>query len=209
MIVFISTFNRIKYQKYLDEYYIIRKKIFCDELKWVLSNSDHYEKDKLDESYNVTILYVDSETDCVMGGVRLVPSLGNTLIHSVWNDMLPEPDDFRSPEIWEATRYCVNDSDVIGRKNKLVNRVSLALMFAILDFANNNGISSIIAVCEKKIVNMISVFTPSLEIISEKVDENNCEICCTLWSTGPEIREAIKWARPFVGGTEPVLIDSR
>ena len=200
MIVFIYPADKQKYADYLQKYYILRKKIFCDQLGWISVNGQNIETDNLDEEYNVIILFIDTKTDNVTGGVRLVPTIGNTLIHSVWSDMLPEPDDFRSPQIWEATRYCVNDTDVEGRKSKLVNRVSLALMFAILDFADQNNITAILAVCEKKIVNMIKVFSPGLETISEKTDENGCEICCTLWSTEPEIREGIKWARQFLGG---------
>ena len=42
-------------------------------------------------------------------GVRLMPTTGPTLLHSVWPDLLPDPEDFRAPTIWEATRFCVDE----------------------------------------------------------------------------------------------------
>lgn len=208
MIIFIFPGNKQKYQTYLYEFYEIRKQIFCDKLNWVNSYNEFFEKDELDEEYNVTILYVDPLTDKVAGGVRLVPTLGNTLVHTVWSDMLPEKDDFRSPEIWEATRFCVSEKDATGRKSKFVNRVSLALMYSILDFTNSNQISSIISICEKKIVSMINVFSDGLDVISEKIDENGCEVSCILWSVAPEIKDSLEWARPFIGDVESLKIES-
>jgi len=199
MIIYITPANRENYKTYLNQYFQLRKTVFCDELKWVKSKNQKFEKDNLDEEYNVTLLYIDEESDTVVGGLRLIPTTGNTLLHDVWVDMLPERDDFRSPNIWEATRFCTNTNYSNNRNNYFINRIFYALILATLKFSSENGITSIIAVCEKKFVMMFSAFNAALEIISEKTDENGCELCCTLWSTEPEIQNKLKWAKYFLG----------
>ncbi|MEM7216056.1 MAG: acyl-homoserine-lactone synthase, partial [Pseudomonadota bacterium] len=207
---YIPTFERDKGQnrRYLREYFELRKRVFCDQHGWVKANEDGTETDYIDESYNVYILYLDEESNTVLGGVRLAPSTGNTLLHSVWSDMLPEPDDFRSPNIWEATRFCVDEAGDGGRSGNFVNKVCLALILAVLDFSAQNGISFIIAVCELRLIDMFSAFKGEPEIVSTKIESDGCEIACVIWSTEEKFRRSIKWARPFLGGSEPMSIQA-
>jgi len=200
MIIYVTPFTRKRHSKYLEQYYQLRKTVFCDTLNWVEPTNSELEKDALDEDYNVTLLCVDNITDQVVGGIRLVPTTGKTLLHDVWVDMIPDKDDFRSPNIWEATRFCTNERLTGDRNKHFVNRIFYTLIVATLEFAGENGITSIIAVCEKKFINMFGAFNADFEIISEKTDPNGCEICCTLWSTEPEIRKSIGWAIPFLEG---------
>lgn len=209
MIIFVTPSERQKYKNYLDQYFTIRKKHFCDIKKWVKPNSFNQEKDNLDNEYNITILYIDPESDQTVGGVRIVPTIGKTLIHDVWADMLPEPNDFRSPNIWEATRFCVDDNDQKGRNRNFVNRISLAIMLSLIDFASSNGITSVIAVCENNIFKMIKIFNSNLDILSTKIDDNGTEIICALFATNDEVRASLDWARPFIGGTVPVIMEDQ
>ncbi len=157
-------------------------------------------------STNCTILYIlhlDDETGQVTGGVRLMPTTGPTLMHSVWADMLPDPEDFRSPNIWEATRFCVETST--SRKQSLANRITLALTLSVIDFAQANGISHIIAVCESKFFDMTNAYCGNAEIIERRVDANGTDICCGLWAAEAD-RDRIAWAKQFIGGAEPAIV---
>lgn len=206
MIIYISENERLLNNKYIDQFFIIRKKVFCDLHGWVAADASGREIDHLDSEYNVYILYVDENTDTVLGGVRLSPTTGNTLMHTAWVDMLPDKDDFRSPNIWEATRFCVDPESGISRSENFVNKVCLAIILAVLDFAGENGISSIIAVCEQRFLDCFSAFNAQPDIISKKLERDGCPVACVLWPTDEDYRKSISWARPFLGGTKPIKV---
>lgn len=204
MIVYVETPQREKYNHYLQQYFNLRKRVFCDQLRWVEAATSDMEFDALDGEHNIYILNVDDLSGAVNGGVRLMPTTGPTLMHTVWADMLPSPNDFRAPTIWEATRFCV-DSSASTRRENLANRATLALTLAVIDFAQANGISHIIAVCEAKFFDMTNAYAGGAEIISRRIDANGVDVCCGLWSADLD-RSRIAWARQFIGGAEPAVI---
>lgn len=204
MIVYIEPHQRQRYTIVIRQYYELRKRVFCDHLKWVKPKPFDLEHDEFDESYNLYVLCLDDASGLVTGGVRLMPTTAPTLMHSVWSDLLPEPDDFRSPSIWEATRFCVEPASST-RKASLANRTTLGLTLAVIDFAQANGISHIIAVCEARFFDMTNAYAGNAEIISRRIDANGTDICCGLWSAEAD-RSRIAWARQFIGGTEPAIL---
>lgn len=206
MIIYIEKNRQHEHRDALDAYFRLRKRVFCDRLGWVPACRGGVENDAFDALYNIVIVNVDDRTGTVSGGVRLMPTTGPTLLHTVWSDMLPDPDDFRSPNIWEATRFCVDDGSTQSRKRSFVNRATLALSLAVLEFCHANGITHVIGVCEKNIFDMQRAYGTEAEIISTKTDENGTEIGCGLWATGPEARANLAWARAFLGGTVPARL---
>jgi len=207
MIIFVTPANRTENEALLKEYFLLRKKVFCDYYGWVEPDADGLEIDEMDFDYNIIILYVDDTSKKVQGGIRLMPTTGKTLLHTVWVDMLPDKDDFRSPNIWEATRFCVDSGQNVTRNNTFVNRICLALILATLEFSQENGITSIIAVCEKKIIDMFAIFNGKPEVLSERTEADGCDIVCVIWSTEKKHVNSIKWAKPFLGGTEPMKLN--
>jgi len=204
MIVYVPPGKRHKYREELREYFKLRKRIFCDKLNWVKPRADGLEVDRFDNLFNVYILSIDDKSGELAGGVRLMPTTGPTLMHTVWADMLPHKDDFRSPNIWEATRFCV-DEEVSSRKANLLNRATLSLSIGVADFGNANGISHVIGVCEHYFFNMSGAYGPKAEILSTKIDENGLKISCGMWST-KAIQSMLTWSRALTGNVKPAII---
>lgn len=204
MIIYVSPNLRHKYKNELNQYFKLRKKVFCDKLNWVDPKPDGLETDRFDSLFNVYILCIDSNTGLVAGGVRLMPSTGPTLLHTVWADMLPTDNDYRSSTLWEATRFCV-DETISSRKSNLLNRTTLALSMAVADFGNANGISHVVGVCEHYFFNMSGAYGPKAEIISTKTDENGLKISCGIWSTSA-IQSTLTWSRAITGDVAPAII---
>lgn len=205
MIKYILPGQRIQNKKELDAFFELRKRVFCDQYGWVEARPDGKEIDRYDSLYNVYILYIDPDSGDVAGGARLMPTLGETLMHSVWSDMLPNKEAYRAKDIWEVTRFCVDDTSNKSRKGNFVNRATLALSLAVMEFGSANNIKQVIGVCEKKFFDMSSTYGAHAEIISTKIDENGTEISCGLWATNNE-KDTLSWARGFIGGVEPALI---
>ena len=207
VIIYVGPCERAQNRENIYQFLKLRKRIFCDHYGWVPANPDDTETDYLDDGYNVIILYLDTEINKVVGGVRLVPTTGQTLVHNVWSNMLPKPEEFKSPSIWEATRYCVDDSSSASRNTSFVNHATLALSVAIFDFSHANGISHIIGVCEKKFFNMSCAYGVDPRVISTRIDQNGTHIYCGLWPTGDAKRNTLAWARDFAGNAEPIRIN--
>lgn len=203
MIIYIEPFEREKYAAELEGYFKLRKKVFCDKLEWVEDTGSDIERDEFDDGFGVYILFQD-DAGRIGGGVRLMPTTGPTLLHTVWADLLPDKDDFRAPSIWEATRFCVDEDLVDTRNQSLSNKATLALSLAVVDFSHSNGISHVIAVCERYFFDMGNAYNAQAEILSSKIDKNGVEISCGLWST-KEATTALEWARPFLGGNAPLM----
>jgi acyl homoserine lactone synthase len=204
MIIFVEPHERATHTAVLNQYFLLRKKIFCDQLRWVLPKTDDMECDDFDNEFNVYVLHVEEDTGRLTGGVRLMPTTGPTLMHTVWADMLPDKDDFRSPTIWEATRFCV-DPSASSRRSSLANKATLSLTLAVIDFAQTNGISHIIAVCESKFFDMTNAYSGEAEIIQRKIDSNGVDICCGLWAANAD-RSRLAWARQFIGANPPEVV---
>lgn len=204
MIIYITPKDRHRHRERLDQYFRLRHRVFCEQLGWVGGTADGRETDRFDSMFNVYVLHADDETGRITGGVRLMPTTGATLLHTVWPDMLPHKDDFRSPNIWEATRFCV-DEKASSRKANLLNRATLSLSLAVADFGHANGISNVVAVCEHYFFNMAGAYGPQAEIISTKTDENGLEISCGMWSTAG-IKSMLAWSRALTGNAEPAIV---
>ncbi|MCF6321825.1 MAG: GNAT family N-acetyltransferase [Rhizobiaceae bacterium] len=203
MILYVEPCDRVRYARQLEEYFRLRKTVFCHKLGWVEDDGSPIERDEYDDGYCLYVLYQD-DNGVIGGGVRLMPTTGPTLLHTVWSDMLPDKDDFRSPNIWEATRFCVDDVKTETRNRSFANRATVTLSYASAEFAHRNGISHIIAVCEQYFFDMTNSYGGKAEILSNKTDENGLKISCGLWST-KEATAAMEWARPFLGSDAPLI----
>lgn len=158
------------------------KKVFCDDLGWVDGNSGNpsVEIVALDSHFTIYILYRDEKSRKIAGGARLMPTNGPTLLRQVWEDMLPDAARFHSSDVWEVTRFCI-DETVSSRKNSLLNEVTHALSVTISKFTHVNNICEVVAISQRYFFNMSSVFGPKAEIISSKIESDGTEILCGVW----------------------------
>lgn len=205
MITYILPSERKKHSERLNAYFRLRKRVFCDKLRWVQATGEDIERDQFDDLDNVYILYSDPATGKVAGGVRLMPTMGPTLLHSVWADLVPPGTNLKSPCTWEATRFCV-DEEASSRKANLLNRATLCLSMSVADFGHANGIRQVVAVCEDYFFTMAGAYGPKPEVISSKVDENGLKISCGIWQT-EAIQSLLSWSRALTGNCEPALLE--
>ncbi len=161
--------------------------------------------DVFDDMFNVCILNLDDNTRSVTGGVRLMPTTGPTLLREVWPHMLPHPEDFRSPNIWEATRFCVAQDSNATRKGNFVNRATLALSLAVMDFGAANGITQVIGVCEKQILRDVERLRRPCR---GDIDRNRPQRRRNLLRHLVDRAElnTLGWARVFLGAAEPLVL---
>ncbi len=82
--------NNSEYQRRLTEYYKIRSLVFAERLKWILKPEDGLDKDQFDGADTLYLLSIDPKIGTI-GGVRLRPTLVDTMILNVFSDLFESP----------------------------------------------------------------------------------------------------------------------
>src|SRR6202035_3135059 len=85
----------------------LRYRVFKERLGWDVQASGDLEVDEFD-SLSPAYLVQITENGGVQGTVRLLPSLGPTMLRKTFSALLagqPEP---RSPFVWESSRFAID-----------------------------------------------------------------------------------------------------
>jgi N-acyl-L-homoserine lactone synthetase len=202
MIRYVEPRARKREKRLLDEYFRLRKTIFCDRFGWVDANPDGREIDEFDALDNVYALYVDERTNRLAGGARLMPTTGPTLLHAEWAHLLPDPDRYRADDLWEVTRFCVDDR-LESRKSHLVNRATVELAFGVMRYAAERRITRLIGICDLSFFSMAGAFGEEPEIIATHVDSRGHAYGCGIFNVDPDMA-FLPWAGRIVKSREEV-----
>jgi N-acyl-L-homoserine lactone synthetase len=196
MIRYVEPPARKKEARLLDEYFRLRKTVFCDRFGWVGAMPDGREIDEFDAPYNVYVLNIDERSGDLAGGARLMPTTAPTLLHSEWSHLLPDPREYRADDLWEVTRFCVDDR-LESRKLHLVNKATVELAFGLMRFAAEKGVGRLIGICELSFLNMAGAFGEEPEIIATHIDPRGLAYGCGIFTVDPEMK-FMPWASRIV-----------
>jgi acyl-homoserine lactone synthase len=142
MIHVVDRDNRHLYAKEIEEHFRIRHRIYVEERRWMaLERPDGREVDQFDTEDAVYLLAI--ERGKVVGGTRLVPTLGPHLMADVFPFLANVRGIQRGPDTMEWTRIFVVPEHR-GRDSKILHTV-LAGMF---EYCLRNEISTITVVME-------------------------------------------------------------
>jgi N-acyl-L-homoserine lactone synthetase len=136
---------RHRYANEIDAMHRIRKKVFHDRMKWDVSIINDWEIDGYDALSPVYLTCIDQEGR-VVGGLRLLPTTGFTMLNDTFSVLLPESGRVESPLIWESSRFSVDhEADVaIGRKG--LSRATAELGLAMNEIGIETGLTHIVTV---------------------------------------------------------------
>ena len=129
--------NRHFHENLLEEQFRVRREVFVDELGWKeLNVYDGREIDQFDQASTVYLIVVDEGR--VIGGCRLHPTLGPTLLSEIFPDLADVRGFERRTDIWEMTRGFV----IRARREERPMRASGAWKAAALEYCLVEGIRS-------------------------------------------------------------------
>jgi acyl homoserine lactone synthase len=136
---------RHRFAAEIDAMHTIRKKVFFDRMKWQVSIINNWEIDGYDALSPVYLVCVN-DADKVVGGLRLLPTTGFTMINDTFSVLLPNSNRIESPLIWESSRFSVDhQADVtIGKKG--LSRATAELGLAMNEIGMQTGLSHIVTV---------------------------------------------------------------
>jgi len=131
------------YKDQLDQYFRARYEVCVRERGWArLARPDGRDIDQFDTADAVHFLAINAGQ--VVGGIRLNPTTGPTLLNSVFPQLSAAP--LRgSPEVFEKSRLWVR-KDKRGRASR--PRIESVLMAACVEFGLAVGLRAVRSVCE-------------------------------------------------------------
>jgi len=136
--------NRKRYRKHLERYFRIRHDIYVEHRKWrAVARPISIEIDAFDNEHAIYLLALD-DTDKIVGGSRLVPTLQPHLMSEVF-PMLAAHGPPRAEDIFEWTRFFIVRTLQTRGKSSPYAGVMLAGM---QEAALHLGIHQISVVCE-------------------------------------------------------------
>lgn len=135
--------NSHLYEMQMEQYFQRRYEVFVEERGWKdIERADRRDVDQFDTAEAIHLLAL--EKDEVIGGLRLNPTTGPTLMSEVFSHLCSPPLP-RSPDIWEGTRLWVVKE---RRHQKVPPAIEALLIVGSLEFSLALGIKKTRALFE-------------------------------------------------------------
>jgi len=197
MILFINSMNRSQYKSQMDEYFAIRKTVFCDMLKWDIPSDGNLEYDRYDFMPCTYVLSLDKDGS-VVGGLRMMKMAGPNLTWEKFADLVDDPLELFCPRSTEITRFAIRPKDKDIRMNSGVNRAAVELCSASLEYSLQRGKTRHVAVCEERVVRLTKTFGVGLKTLGRSRGTADSDILCVSWDVSDASTEKLAWAKQYL-----------
>jgi len=138
--------------RYAEPLFRLRYRVFYERLHWDVRCHDEMETDQYDDLRTRYVVAVD-DTDQVLGGWRLRPTIGNYMLADVFPQLLHGTPAPHHPRVWESNRFVVDKRESKDRGFGF-NETALALFRATCGFGIANGIDEYIMVLSAGVVRL-------------------------------------------------------
>jgi acyl homoserine lactone synthase len=149
MIIVIDALNRDRFADLENEMYRLRARVFRDRLGWDVTVRDGLEMDAFDALDPAHVISLDDEGH-VVGCMRLLQTTGPHMLADVFSEILCGEPPLRSPQIWEATRFCVDTERLSGsgRARNSISYVTSEVMVGAFEYGRDAGVLDAVAVID-------------------------------------------------------------
>jgi N-acyl-L-homoserine lactone synthetase len=145
MIRVIRGVDRGNFARELDAFHKIRKQVFFDTFRWDVPIINSWEIDGYDALNPVYLLSLD-DAEQVVGGLRLLPTMGFNMLNDTFPQLLPEGKRIESPLIWESSRFSIDRAADSQIGPKRISRAIAELGIGMNEFGARLGLSHIVTV---------------------------------------------------------------
>ncbi len=139
----------------LDRMHRLRAKVFRTRLSWnvrCLDGREFDEFDKLDPTY----LVAQSSQGEVAGCVRLLPAIGQTMLATVFPQLLPRGSLAAHPGMIESSRFCVDTDIDEGRGHGTVHQATLTMFAGIIEWCLSKGYSELVTATDIRLERILN-----------------------------------------------------
>jgi acyl homoserine lactone synthase len=116
-----------------------------------------------------------------------MPTTGPTLLNDVFAETIPEGAHFGSPNIWECTRFCVDEDRVSSAE---ATRVSGLLMLAVCELGLKSGIDMIVANFDPVMIRMYRRIGCAVDVLGRTESIGRRPVCLGTFELSPEVLKA-------------------
>jgi len=128
---------------HLEAMHRLRARVFHDRLRWSVEVVDGAERDRFDDAAAYYLIMLRGEVVC--GCWRLLPTAHPYMLEREFRQLLDGRPAPRRPEIWELSRFAVDENDC-ARGPGAFSESALGAMEAVIDFALRRGITRYLTV---------------------------------------------------------------
>jgi acyl homoserine lactone synthase len=139
---------RRDYPALIDKMHRLRREAFHERLRWQVSVINRWEVDGYDALDPLYVLSIDSSND-VVGGVRMLPTIGFTMLNDTFPELLPDGARIESPRIWESSRFAVRMTGDQRLDASTMSYVTAELGLALNEIGLAAGLSHIVTVYDQ------------------------------------------------------------
>jgi acyl homoserine lactone synthase len=133
----------------LTEMYRLRRRVFKDRLDWAVSVSGDLELDVYD-ALNPIYLLVMSDEGNLVASVRLLPTMGPTMLADTFPALLGGQAAPHSEKVLESSRFCVDTKLASELAENGLNRATFILFAAMIEGARAVEAESIVTVTDTR-----------------------------------------------------------
>lgn len=133
----------------LAEMHRLRYRVFKERLGWEVQVSRDMEIDEFDALHPTYLLQCANEGH-IQGCVRLLPSIGPTMLRDAFPillDGVPAP---ASPVIWESSRFALDISANAPKAQHGIASATYELFAGLIEFGLSRGLSEIVTVTDAR-----------------------------------------------------------
>ncbi|KRR06443.1 conjugal transfer protein TraI [Bradyrhizobium jicamae] len=138
-----------RHRELLAAMYRLRRRVFKDRLDWSVSVSGEFELDVYD-TLGPTYLILMSDGGEPVGSVRLLPTIGPTMLADTFPVLLGGTLAPHDERILESSRFCVDTRLIAEQAPNSLNRATLILFSAMIEAARGASAESIVTVTDTR-----------------------------------------------------------
>ncbi|MGL4975742.1 MAG: acyl-homoserine-lactone synthase [Bosea sp. (in: a-proteobacteria)] len=148
MIVTALNSDRRSIPHLFDQMFRLRAQVFSERLGWDVRVVDGWETDRFDNDETIYVMSVSDEMSTLLGCARLLPTSSPHMMSDIFGAHFEPDSTFRSPLIWEITRFCTSDSARHTLTPSGLNAPTLELLAGVCELGMASGIAQVTAVFE-------------------------------------------------------------
>lgn len=147
MIQLIAPSSYGEFSDTLIEMHRLRHRVFKLRLAWDVQTSGDMEIDEFDALHPIYLTQV-SENGRVQGSVRLLPSLGPTMLRDTFPVLLEDQSAPSTPLIWESSRFAIDFAADAPKGNHGITRAAYELFAGMVEFGLSRQLTDIVTVTD-------------------------------------------------------------
>lgn len=181
------------YLNLMDQIFILRKKVFADQLNWDVTVSDGKEHDYYDDLNPAYLVWCDDSFERLYGVIRLMPTTGPTLLYDVFRNTFPDITNLEAPGIWEGTRMCVDEA-LLNQDMPMLDpaRGFSLMLLALCEVAIEHGIHWMVSNYEPQMKRIYKRAGVDVQELGRADDYGKYPVCCGQFEVSQSVLQTMR-----------------